>query len=161
MNFSKKKTVSAFGFTMIVFFTAGMLSPLFAELGGSSSSVSTDALKFKSSIKKTQSATYTVHEMTDNYGTVIREYVGPDNTVFAVAWEGKRTPNLSQLFGSYHQRYSSRLSAARADKTVGRNRVSLKNSDMVVQSFGHMGFSKGKAYIPDMVPSGFDVEGLE
>jgi hypothetical protein len=46
-------------------------------------------------------AAYSVHESRDADGITVREYVLPNNVVFAVSWQGPVRPDMGALLGSY------------------------------------------------------------
>jgi hypothetical protein len=120
-----------------------------AELGGDAASVETDRARMKAAVARALPAQkYTVHEMQGTNGQVIREYVSPAGTVFAVAWSGPQMPDLRQLFGAYFGVYQQ---AARA-KRAGRGPLHISQSDLVVHSGGHMRAFSGLAYVPQLVP---------
>jgi hypothetical protein len=103
-------------------------------------------------------ATYTVHEITTSYGTVVREYVTPDGKVFGVAWRGPFMPNLQQLLGDSYGEFSQAAQAARSGP-VKRSRnapLSVTQPDLVVHSGGHMRAYAGRAYLPGLLPAGVD-----
>jgi hypothetical protein len=59
-----------------------------ATLGEPEVTVQTDVDKARASIKSSVDRdSYRVHEITLASGTVMREFVGPDGKVFAVAWQ--------------------------------------------------------------------------
>jgi hypothetical protein len=120
-----------------------------AELGGDAASVETDRAHMKAAVVPALPAQkYTVHELQGASGQVIREYVSPAGTVFAVAWNGPQMPDLRQLFGAYFGVYQQ---AARA-KRAGRGPLHINQSDLVVHSGGHMRAFSGLAYVPQLVP---------
>ena len=78
---------------------------------------------------------------------------GSDGKVFAVAWNGPNIPNLRQTFGRYYDNY---VTAAKAN-ACGHTHLQIQQSDLVVQSSGHMRAFSGRAYLPQAVPSGVDL----
>jgi hypothetical protein len=80
----------------------------------------------------------------------LREFVGSDGKVFAVAWNGPAVPNLRQAFGRYFDTY---VTAAKG-KHTGHNHLQIQQDDLVVQSSGHMRAFTGRAYLLQAVPSG-------
>ncbi|WP_128596003.1 DUF2844 domain-containing protein, partial [Paraburkholderia kirstenboschensis] len=60
------------------------------------------------------SASYTVRETTLGNGTVVREYLAADGTVFGIAWSGPQMPDLNEMLGSYFPQYVAGVKAARA-----------------------------------------------
>lgn len=145
------------GFFLILFlFPAAAV----ASLGGKSSSVENDRASLKATARASaaeSNALYSVQEMDDS-GVTVREYLTTDDVVFAVTWRGIRKPDLSILLGSYYVEYK-KADQARA-KSVGRQPVNLKTANMIVRRFGHMRDLQGKAYVPDLVPQGVNVEAL-
>lgn len=142
---------------LLVFFT-----PLsaFAGLGGDSNSVVTDQIHFQASLKTTQMTAFTVHEIHPQKGTVIREYVSPTGTVFAVTWHGSWIPDMQQLLGSHFQQL---VSGAQAQNSVhtGRHPLNIVQPDFVFQQGGHMRAFSGRAYLPQMLPTGVHAEAIQ
>jgi hypothetical protein len=124
-----------------------------AALGEPEASVQTDVARLHASIKINARAGYRVHEMDLPSGTRMREFVGMDGQVFAVAWNGPAIPNLRQTFGRYFDSY---LSAAKG-KHAAHSPLQIRQSDLVVQSSGHMRAFAGRAYLPQSIPSGVDL----
>jgi hypothetical protein len=94
---------------------------------------------------------YSVHTV-ESGGNSVREYLSSDGTVFAVAWEGLSSPDLSQLFGDYYVEYAETLKKER--KRKGRAPREIQASHIVVRHFGHMHAVRGVAYIPSLIPAG-------
>jgi Protein of unknown function (DUF2844) len=126
--------------------------PAHAALGDTVSSVQSDAVHMRTSVRVKQSANYAVHEMQAAGGTNVREYVSPAGKVFAVAWDGPARPDLQQLLGSYYQKFVQAVQASKAQR-VGRQPISVKEPGLVVQMGGHQRAFVGRAYLPQAVPS--------
>jgi hypothetical protein len=124
--------------------------PLGATLGGSVESVVTDQTKFHAKRAVVERQNYAVHEISADDGTVIREYVTPAGTVFGVAWTGPTIPDLTQLLGTYNTEFQTAMRAKRGR----RSSAVVHNSDLVVESSGHMRSFHGRAYLNSMLPSG-------
>jgi hypothetical protein len=137
---------------------AAALSPCIAgaALGESEASVQADTAQLRAAVKVTAHANYRLHEATLPSGTKLREFVGPDGKVFAVAWNGPTVPNLRQCFGRYFEPF---VSAARAQRS-GHSHLRVRTGDLVVESGGHMRAFAGRAYLTDAVPSGVDLGDL-
>jgi hypothetical protein len=135
------------------------LSPCIATaaLGEPEASVQSDAEQLHGSIKVTEHASYRLHEMQLPSGTLVREFVGADGKVFAVAWNGPTVPNLRQTLGRYFDDY---VTAAKA-RHSGHHHLQIQQSDLVVQAGGHMRAFTGLAYLPPAVPSGVSVGDLQ
>jgi len=101
---------------------------------------------------------YTVHEIkTDS--TVVREYVSPAGIVFAVAWNGLVHPDLAELLGSYAGEYQEALQ--QTQRKQGRRQLQVKTNRVVVQKWGHIRDMKGRAYAPDLIPSGVSIDAIK
>ncbi|NIF55188.1 DUF2844 domain-containing protein [Burkholderia sp. Ax-1724] len=99
-------------------------------------------------------ASYTVRETTFGNGTVVREYLAANGSVFGIAWHGPQMPDLNDLLGSYFPQYVAGVKAARAARGNARGPVSVEQSGLVVQSAGHMGAFSGVAWLPSALPAG-------
>ena len=75
--------------------------------------------------------------------------------VFAVSWQGPWLPNLQQLLGPYFADYTSVQ-----NQRHSRGPLLIHQSNLVVQSSGHMRSFVGRAYVPDMLPQGVRVEDI-
>jgi len=130
------------------------LSPLaHAVLGGAAATVETDKARMFASGTVQPGAQYTVHEMTLPRGTVVREFVNPAGVVFGVAWDGPAMPDLRQLLGDHLPEAASGVQAVRRARG-GIGPVSSSSDTLVIQSGGHMGNFRGRAYLPQALPAG-------
>ena len=102
---------------------------------------------------------YTVHDISRDDGTLIREYVTPAGKVFGVSWSGPTIPDLSQLLGSYSSEFRNTLLAQ--PKSFGRKPAAVHNSDLVVETGGHMRAFQGRAYVNSMLPAGVSREAIK
>jgi Protein of unknown function (DUF2844) len=127
-----------------------------ATLGEPEASVKADVSQLKGSITVTDRTAYRVHEIQLSTGTRVREFVGPDGQVFAIAWQGPTIPNLRQTLGKYFDHY---VTAAQA-RHGGHTHLQIQQSDLVVQAGGHMRAFSGRAYLPQALPSGVSVGDL-
>lgn len=137
---------------------AALLSPCMAgaALGENEASVRADTAQLRGSVQVTAHANYRVHEVRLPSGTMLREFVGPNGKVFAVAWNGPTVPNLRQTLGGYFEPF---VAAART-KHSGHSHLRVRAGDLVVESSGHMRAFTGRAYLADAVPSGVDLGDL-
>lgn len=136
-------------------------SPASARLGERASSIPKTA-STKASAPSQESGPFTVHEFVQR-GVTVREYVGPDNLVFAVAWNGMHEPTgLEDLLGSYYGDFSNAADKAKDEKpTAFRTPSVVKGSQITVVRSGHMRAIRGKAYLTDQLPDGVRPEDLE
>jgi hypothetical protein len=131
--------------------------PLSASLGGDATSVEADRVKMQATVQTTSKDLYTIQEIHTSNNTVVREFVSPAGKVFAVAWQGQSRPDLPQLLGTYFDTFHQAAEAQKAHRTQ-RGVLSIQQSGLVVQMGGHMRYLVGRAYVPQMVPSGVKVE---
>jgi hypothetical protein len=100
---------------------------------------------------------YSVHETQGTDGVTVREYVLPDNVVFAVTWQGPVRPDMSVLLGSYFEGFSNPVSS----RPHGSNALIESNGDFRIESFGRPGRFFGKAWLPRLLPANVNVEDLQ
>jgi len=128
-------------------------SPAWAALGGDATSVGTGQTHLLASARLQRAGTHTVHELQAATGTKVREYVGSDNKVFAVSWQGPFRPNLRELLGEYYDTY---LKAAK--NRVARGPVNIEVPGLVIHMSGHQRSFYGRAYLVDRVPQGLSTD---
>jgi hypothetical protein len=90
-----------------------------------------------------------VRESRDANAVTIREYVLPNNVVFAVAWEGPIRPDMTALLGSYFPNYV----AAGESRARGTGPLFESNDDFHIESAGRLGHFFGMAYLPRLMPA--------
>jgi hypothetical protein len=90
-------------------------------------------------------------------GVTVTEYANAAGVVFAVTWKGPFKPDLQQLLGSYFSPY---VDAAKT-QTQQLNLSLVTGSDIVVHSAGRMRGFLGVAWVPTLVPAGFDPSRLQ
>jgi hypothetical protein len=131
-----------------------------AALGGDVTSVEADQQQMKAKRAVRASASYSVHEITTPYGTVVREYVSPDGKVFGVAWRGPFLPNFQQLLGDSYATFAQAAQDARsAQPRRSRNApLMVAQPNLVMHSGGHTRAYVGHVYIPGMIPQGVDAQ---
>lgn len=139
----------------LVLLTAAFVAPARAALGGVEASVESDRLQIGATLHVLAMPSYTVHELQAPSGTVVREYVSPQGTVFGVAWHGPSMPDLRQVLGTYFDRYVEATASRRM-----RGPLSIEQPGLVVQSGGHMRAFVGRAYIPEALPPGVTADSV-
>ncbi len=127
-----------------------------AALGEPEASVAADGAQLQGSITASNQGAYRLHEIQLPSGTLVREYAGLDGSVFAVTWHGPYVPNLRQLLGRYFDEY---VAAAKAP-TADHHHLLVRQSDLVVESSGHMRAFNGRAYLPQAIPGGVSIGDL-
>lgn len=152
-----EKTQSAAPVMLVASIALVMLALPFcasATLGENATSTEVDRASMKATLRMLPNSKYTVHEIQTPSGTTVREYVSSAGSVFAVAWQGPVMPDLRQALGSYFHRYTE----AAKEKHAGHRHLAIRESDLVVQSNGHMRSFSGRAYLPQLLPQGVSVE---
>ena len=80
--------------------------------------------------------------------------------MFAVKWSGPSQPDLMALYGSYFNDYANAQAHAASSGMIGSGRVEANTGAVVIRHSGHIGAMRGFAYIPALLPSGFDISVL-
>jgi hypothetical protein len=146
--------------TRIALFSALLAAPaampVLAALGGDVTSVQADQAHMKGQLRVSESTGYAVHEITDVHGTQVREFVGSDGKVFAVAWNGP-APDLQQMLGSYFPQYLQAASAVHGN----HRHLTIEQPGLVVQSNGRMRAFSGRAWVPFMLPQNFSAAQIQ
>ena len=101
---------------------------------------------------------YTVHEIVSSRVTV-REYVSSSGIVFAIAWSGHFPPDLNQLLGTYFPEYTE--AAKQVQRTPGRRHLSVTTENVIVETSGRMRAWRGRAYAPDLIPTGVNINEIQ
>jgi hypothetical protein len=135
-------------------------SPMWAALGGDAASIQADQIHMQGTRRMIAAESYTEHEIQGATGTVVREYVSADGKVFAVAWHGPWLPDMRQILGTYFEQYAQAVQSESSGR-MGRRPVKVEQPGLVVQIGGHIRAFAGRAYIPDMLPSGMRVEDIQ
>jgi hypothetical protein len=134
------------------------LPKAWAVLGEPASSVEIDRVALTGQIRTIPGQLYSIQEITGSE-VVLREYVSGD-TVFAVVWRGRRPPSLVSLLGLYFQEYQE--ASAMASTGPGRRGMTrIEGPHVVVETGGHTGDIRGRAYIPSLLPSGVTREMIQ
>jgi|SRR5690348_8620645 uncharacterized protein DUF2844 len=133
-------------------------TPAWATLGQSEATVTSDQLQMKSEHRLQTLQDYKVHELTTANGATVREYVSPQGSVFGVTWQGRSTPDMNQLLGTYINNLQT--ATAGETKIQPRRGISVKTKDFVYTNFCRMRMCTGSAYVPSLIPSNVSVEVL-
>jgi len=130
-----------------------------ATLGESADSATTDRKALSAVRSTTKVATgYTV-QVIESDSITIREYISPNDIVFAVAWTGLINPDLTQLLGSYADEYHQAVK--KIPRKPGRRFNQVKTSRLVVEKWGHMRNLQGRAFVPNLIPPGVSVDDIK
>jgi hypothetical protein len=130
-----------------------------ASLGGDVTSVQADQAHIQASLRTTVGESYTVHEMQNASGSVVREYVSPQGKVFGIAWQAPWPADMHQLLGSYFDQYAQAVKSQSVAR-VGRRPLMIQQPGLVVQMAGHPRSFAGRAYLPDQLPANVKAEAI-
>lgn len=130
-----------------------------AVLGGGVDSVHTDRLRFRGEHRQRVVGAMTSHEIVLQDGSIVREYVNASGQVFAVSWRTRLKPNLQNLLGAHYLNLGVRR-ATTPGVAGARQQQSARHPNLVVHSGGRMNAFAGLAYVPALVPKGFDADTL-
>lgn len=133
--------------------------PASASLGGDVTTVQSDQAKMQGSLRTTSNNSYALHEIQTSTGVAVKEYVSASGKVFAVTWQGPFHPDLRQLLGAYFDQFVQAEQAQRAQRR-DRGPVLIQQPGLVVQVSGHLRAFLGKAYVPQMLPTGVHAEDI-
>jgi len=128
--------------------------PAWAALGDNVASVDSDAQALRGEHVMVAKTGYDLHQITMQDGSVVKEFVSPGGTVFAVAWHGHFIPNLSQLLGSY----VTNLQQGQRTRVIPRRGITIQGNDFMFTSFGVNRSFRGRAYVPSLVPADLKME---
>ena len=130
-----------------------------AELGGKAPNIQLDRAQLGAQLQTTPHTGRTTYAMTLPNGGSVKEFANPSGAVFAVTWSGPGKPDLRMLLGNHFKS----LQAASAVRNPRFRRVPphVDQSDLVIQTGGHMGYFWGVAYVPSLAPTGFSVADLK
>jgi hypothetical protein len=131
-----------------------------AALGENEQSVMAEQKSMKASLRTTRTGSYTRHELEAPNGMVVREYLSPGGTVFAVAWEGPLMPDFRKLFGERYGQFEQAVRERVSARPRMRGPLTVRRPGLVVQLRGRMRAYLGYAYVPGLVPQGMSVEDL-
>ncbi len=124
-----------------------------AELGGTPASVQMDAQARSTAVTVEHAANFDRHQITQADGSVVREYVSPKGTVFAVTWSGRTTPDLKALLGAHYAAYTAAASKQRPSHHV----LTVDTPELVVTIVRYQHNGSGSASLPGEVPAGVAV----
>lgn len=128
-----------------------------AALGETSASVRSDVAKLQAQVGSTSHARYTTAVISLPSGTVVKEYISPAGTVFALSWHGLRPPDLSQFLGRYYTAYQAALAKQSRPRL---HHLQIDAGGMVFETHGHMRDMWGSAYLPALMPAGLSLQDL-
>jgi Protein of unknown function (DUF2844) len=158
MNITTPIKTLFFGFYLAAL-TIAVAQQAQATLGESADSAKSDR-KVSSAVQQATLTRngYTVRELKSE-ANVTREYISPSGVVFAIAWNGLSHPDLTSQLGTYTAEYQKALQQTPGRK--GKRHSQVKADRVIVEKWGHMRNMQGRAYIPDLIPSGVSIDEIK
>ena len=144
--------------TLFALVLSASAATAFAALGGAAQTLGPRILATTSSPTVTAAFTYTDVAKTLDSGTEVHEYVNAKGTVFAVSWQGPYKPDLRELLGTHFQ---NMVDHAKLQSGGARAPMRLERDDLVIHSGGRPGAFEGRAWIPALLPAGFDTSAMK
>lgn len=124
-----------------------------AALGGAPSAPLPRILSGSAAPAAAAAPAFTEAKRTLESGTQVHEWINASGIVFAIAWSGPYLPDLREQLGTHFQAFTD---GQRRQGPGSRSRVSVQQADLVIFSGGRMGAFEGRAWIPSLLPAGFD-----
>ena len=94
-----------------------------------------------------------VHTLTQADGSTVRQYVSADGRVYAVAWNTRYKPRLSELLGTHFSAYAQAGRRAMQQRPGVLHQARLQQGDLVVESAAHLNAFVGRAYLRSRLPA--------
>lgn len=135
--------------------TAGAASA-FAALGGAPSGPDRRVLS-QTDVQAMSAAPYTDLKETLESGTEVHQYVNDRGTVFAVSWSGPFLPDLKEMLGTH---FATLVDQVKQHPGGIRTQVRVQQEGVVIFSGGRPGAFEGRAWVPALVPAGFDTNAV-
>jgi hypothetical protein len=130
-----------------------------AELGGSMASVRADGARMGAQMTSEDRGKYARHALMRTNGGAVHELTNAAGQVFAVTWSGPGKPDLRSLLGSHFATFQAAGTGGGPAHAL-RRPPRVNQSDLQIQTEGHMGWFRGVAFIPSLAPPGFSTSDL-
>ena len=124
-----------------------------AGLGEPEGSIPGDRMRMHAMHAVARTPSFARHELTLPDGSRVQQWVASNGLVFAVRWNTLHKPDLSSLLGNAFASYGSAARQAALRGGIQRQ-FRHQESDLVVQSDGHLHVYSGYAYRPSLLPQG-------
>lgn len=160
MRFFREVALAAAAFITL---STAAPQPARAQLGGSTADVDAVVTFYGGKLSRTvPKGTYHVHHIAAPQLKILEFVAESTGKVFAVAWEGTRTPKLAPLLGPYSAELSQEMLTRQENERSGaipRSRLrspasSLESAHLIVRRFGRPGISQGFVCLKNELPSG-------
>lgn len=129
--------------------------PAHAELSGPASGIQAEAARMGARVVSVSMGSYVRYDVTRPNGGLVHEFANAQGRVFAVTWSGPGKPDLRSLLGQHFAALQSGSRPAGHAMRAWRRPAQVADSDLQIQTGGHMGWFRGVAYRPSLAPTGF------
>ncbi|MEI6734702.1 MAG: DUF2844 domain-containing protein [Comamonadaceae bacterium] len=137
----------------------GCANEALAVLGGAEETVQADHRRFGGERRQAAGSQFRTHEVSLPDGSTVKQYVNASGVVFAVSWRTRLKPDLNALLGSGYAALAVG-SVAGAGVASARMQQLTRQPHLVVHQGGRMNAFAGLAYVPTLVPQGFNADAL-
>jgi hypothetical protein len=127
-----------------------------AALGAGAESIRGEQVRLAATRQQSSQAGVQVQTLQWADGSSVRQYVGADGRVFAVAWSTRTKPRLDQLLGVHFAGYAEAASAEMRRRPGVRHSLVVNQGDLVVEASAHGNAHVGRAYLRSLLPAGRD-----
>ncbi len=141
--------------------TAAVALPAAAALGGRADSIDADAVRLAATRGPARAAAaavtapgLSVQTLRLPDSSTIRQFVGPDGRVYALAWNTRSKPRLDQLLGEHFAPYAQAGRRAMQQRSGVMHGFTVQQGDLVVESNAHLQAHVGRAYLRSLLPDG-------
>ncbi len=138
--------------------TLGLTPAAHAVLGEDASSL--PAGNFGSALAQRSAQALRVHVQSMPDGSTIRQFLGVDGRVYAVAWNTRTKPRLDRLLGTHFANLESAGREAMRQRPGVMHNVVMQRGDLVVEASAHLNAHVGRAYLRSRLPAGVPLDAL-
>jgi hypothetical protein len=101
-----------------------------------------------------------VHIQSMPDGSTIRQFLGPDGRVYAVAWNTRSKPRLDLLLGTHFANFEAGGREAMRLRPGVMHSAAVRRGDLVVEASAHLNAHVGRAYLRSRLPAGVPLDAL-
>jgi hypothetical protein len=136
----------------------GVAPAAHAVLGEPASTLT--AGNFGAALAQSSAASPRVHIQSMPDGSTIRQFVGADGRVYAVAWNTRSKPRLDLLLGTHFANFEAGGREAMRLRPGVMHSAAVQRGDLVVEASAHLNAHVGRAYLRSRLPSGVPLDAL-
>jgi hypothetical protein len=138
--------------------SVGLAPTAHAVLGEPASSL--PAGTFASALAQRSAVAPRVHVQSLADGSTIRQFLGADGRVYAVAWNTRSKPRLDLLLGTHFATFEAGGREAMRLRPGVMHSATMQRGDLVVEASAHLNAHVGRAYLRSRLPLGVPLDAL-